>query len=453
MLAIGNVRQCVGSGAEILIRIGEVDLGANERDLRRRGTPAFTNSRIEDRRFEPRVCADNQNRIGLLDAFNAGIEEIAGAAELRIELVSRLPAIERCRAEARQQIFQREHFFGAGKVARDGADLLSRSRFELGGDEVQSLVPACRLEASILLYIGLIEPLRFETVRNVAGLIGDPFLVYGVVVARKDAHDGRAAHVGADRGAHRIHDVDRLDRFHFPRPGTEGPRPVRQRTNGAKVDGVGAHFGENAAFEIGGDLGVLATADQTKLFDARDFGHVADAARTMDATRHHRLDEGADVLFFDGALVFLIARAAHAEGHRLVLQVAFAALIADRAVERMIDEQKLHHPFARLLDHWRRGRDDLWRAVLVRRQIVDEHRARRDRLRRTLHLDETHAAVAGDRKALVIAEAGNDRARHFAGVHQRRAVFDLNLLAVDNQLLWHRLFSAAYSAAMRACFA
>ena len=110
VLAIGNVRQCVGSGAEILIRIGEVDLGADERDLRRRGTPAFTNSRIEDRRFEPRVCADNQNRIGLLDAFNAGIEEIAGAAELRIELVSRLPAIERCRAEARQQILSARTF-------------------------------------------------------------------------------------------------------------------------------------------------------------------------------------------------------------------------------------------------------------------------------------------------------------------------------------------------------
>ena len=40
-------------------------------------------------------------------------------------------------------------------------------------------------------------------------------------------------------------------------------------------------------------------------------------------------------------------------GHRLVLQVAFAALVADRAIERMVDEQEFHHAFARLLHHRR----------------------------------------------------------------------------------------------------
>jgi hypothetical protein len=38
------------------------------------------------------------------------------------------------------------------------------------------------------------------------------------------------------------------------------------------------------------------------------------------------------------------ARAAvDAVGHRLVLQVALAALVADRAVERVVDQQELHH--------------------------------------------------------------------------------------------------------------
>jgi hypothetical protein len=50
---------------------------------------------------------------------------------------------------------------------------------------------------------------------------------------------------------------------------------------------------------------------------------------------------------------------AAAIGHRLVLQVALAALVADRAVERVVDEQELHHPFARLLDHRRVGADRL----------------------------------------------------------------------------------------------
>src|SRR5690348_17779164 len=41
----------------------------------------------------------------------------------------------------------------------------------------------------------------------------------------------------------------------------------------------------------------------------------------------------------------------------LVLQVALAALVADRAIQRVVDEQELHHPVARLLDHRRVGED------------------------------------------------------------------------------------------------
>ena len=36
-------------------------------------------------------------------------------------------------------------------------------------------------------------------------------------------------------------------------------------------------------------------------------------------------------------------------GHGLVLQGALAALVADRAVQRVVDEQQLHHPVLGLL--------------------------------------------------------------------------------------------------------
>ena len=65
------------------------------------------------------------------------------------------------------------------------------------------------------------------------------------------------------------------------------------------------------------------------------------------------LIERAEILLFDRALVLGVARAAGAIGHGLVLQVALAALVADGAVERVIDEQELHHAFARLLDRRR----------------------------------------------------------------------------------------------------
>ena len=55
------------------------------------------------------------------------------------------------------------------------------------------------------------------------------------------------------------------------------------------------------------------------------------------------------MLVFDGALVFFIARAVKAIAHGLVLKVAFAALVADRTVQRVVDQQEFHHAFARLL--------------------------------------------------------------------------------------------------------
>ena len=43
-----------------------------------------------------------------------------------------------------------------------------------------------------------------------------------------------------------------------------------------------------------------------------------------------------------------------AVAHRLVLQRALAALVADRAVQRVVDEQQLHHALLRLVGD-RRG--------------------------------------------------------------------------------------------------
>lgn len=72
--------------------------------------------------------------------------------------------------------------------------------------------------------------------------------------------------------------------------------------------------------------------------------------RTQRVQWMHRVDDGfhqrADVLVFDGALVLFKAVLVDAIGHGLILQVALATLVADRAIQRVVDEQKLHHPFA-----------------------------------------------------------------------------------------------------------
>ncbi len=129
----------------------------------------------------------------------------------------------------------------------------------------------------------------------------------------------------------------------FPRTRMELCRLRGQRANGAKIDDIALQFRSQRVFEIGGDLHVLAAANRAELGNAGDFGGEANAARAMDAAVHRGLDERADIFVFDRALVLGIARSIDAIAHRLILQVAFAALIADRAIERMVDQQEFHH--------------------------------------------------------------------------------------------------------------
>src|SRR4029078_8315974 len=107
----------------------------------------------------------------------------------------------------------------------------------------------------------------------------------------------------------------------------------------------------------GGSL-FLARAERAQLGHAGHFGRETDAPRAMDAAVHDRLHQRADVLVLDGSLVLVVAAGIDTLGPRLVLQVAFAALIADRATERMVDQQEFHHAFAGLAHHRRLGVDD-----------------------------------------------------------------------------------------------
>lgn len=65
------------------------------------------------------------------------------------------------------------------------------------------------------------------------------------------------------------------------------------------------------------------------------------AASAVDASCHDCLDKGPQVLVLHRALHLSEAAAVRAEVHRLVLQVALSALVADGAIQRVVD---LHAP-------------------------------------------------------------------------------------------------------------
>src|SRR5690242_3963156 len=99
---------------------------------------------------------------------------------------------------------------------------------------------------------------------------------------------------------------------------------------------------------------VAAATRETESVVADDVLGEPDATRTQDTTLIVEHDARAEInrlglvnLRFDepaGRLAVV---------HRIFLKFAFAGLVADRAVERMVDEQELEHAFTHLL---RRGR-------------------------------------------------------------------------------------------------
>src|SRR4029079_6990748 len=113
----------------------------------------------------------------------------------------------------------------------------------------------------------------------------------------------------------------------------------------------------------------LAAAGGAHLGRAGDFSREADAARALDAAVHRGLDQRAEIFVLDRSLVLGEAAGVDTIAHRLVLQVALAALVADRAVQGMVDQKEFHHAFARLLHH-RRTRGDFRRLALGTRTAI-----------------------------------------------------------------------------------
>ena len=308
------------------------------------------------------------------------------------------------------------------------------ARLHLAGNGGEGFVPGRRPQSAVVTQVRLIEPLRSQPVDDVAGLVGNPLLVHLVVGAGQNTHDLAPARVDANGGAERVHHVDRLGLVEFPRPRRKRVGLGGERANRAEIDHVALQFGGHRLLEIGGDLHVLAAADSAEFRNSGDLAGKPDAARALNATRHDRFDQRPDIFVLDRALVFLVAAGIHAIGHGLVLQIAFAALIANRAIERMVDQQEFHHAFARLLHHRCLGEKLLRRAVFVGGEVLDAHGAGGLRLRDALHFDQAHTAIAGDRQPLVETEARDFRARGFAGLEQRVLRRNIDLFAVDNKL-------------------
>ncbi len=298
---------------------------------------------------------------------------------------------------------------------------------QLAGDGVERFRPGRLDQLFPAPHPGTIQPAALQAVEGKARLVAQPLLVHVFIQPRQDTQHFRAARIDADVSADRVQHIDAVDLHQFPGPRHERIGLGGQRADRAKVDDVGGQFGTQRLFDIGADFHMLAAAGRAEIGHAGDFRDEADAARAVDAARHHRLHQRAEILVLHRALVLGKARVIHAIAHGLVLQVALAALVADRAIQRMVDQQEFHHAAARVAHHGVVG--------VHHHAVGDRIGAGGDRLRRRFFdLDQAHAAVAGDRQALVVAEARDLDAGGLARLDDGGAVRDFDLDAVDGEL-------------------
>src|ERR1035441_4180930 len=182
----------------------------------------------------------------------------------------------------------------------------------------------------------------------------------------------------------------------------------------------------DAAFDVGADFHVLAATGRPHFLDPGHIEPEAHAARAMNAARHVRGDQRTQVLVLDHALALGEARDVAAETQGQVLQLALPALIADRAVERVVDEQKFHRRALRT-DGLDRVREDL-------HALGHRRRASRQRFGRFLDFDQAHAAVGHNRQLVVIAESRDVNALAIGHTHDGLILARLDRDAIDRDI-------------------
>ena len=194
--------------------------------------------------------------------------------------------------------------------------------------------------------VGAVDRLEAE-----AALVAEPAPVDRVDVDAQVAQDLVAGRLHRRCGSRPSRSVQvRLDLVEVPRAGLEAVRLGGERADRADLHGVAAEVGGERVVGEGVDLGLVAAVLEVDQRVAGDVLGEAGAAVAQDAALAVEGDEVADRdRLLEVALLLDEPALARAVGHRLVLQRALAALVADRAVERVVDEEELEDAVLGLL--------------------------------------------------------------------------------------------------------
>ena len=403
--------------------------------------------------------------------------------------VDRVGADDRAR-ELRPRPGVLEGEVAAGQEAHGRARLLQAL-----ADAVERVGPGGGDQLAVLTHERVGQAVNLVPFEGEAVLVGDPLFVDLGVVAAHATHDLAAAHILADRTARRVvlghgrrrHEVegtraeavgrcgqgaDRADLDDVAREvgregaarhvalgdgeltlvdrsddrvGAERGRQGRGRgLLGLRVEEVQGGRVESAdllAHEVVVLRGSRATASALQVHEhvARDFLTEAHAALAQDAALAIEQDLGGQAQrLLERALGVREAGLAAALRERLILQGALAALVADRAVQRVVDEQELHDAALGAVDHLGGvlRLDDHARGDGLRtRGLGLGHEAQLARVAvGHADLDQALAARGHGGQQRVVAETRDPDAGLLGRADHERALGDRNLNVVDGDV-------------------
>src|ERR1035437_8342952 len=323
-------------------------------------------------------------------------------------------------------------FFVGGAIRPNHADRASAIAIanfaKPFSDQLKSFFPSRRCQLAVLANQRLGEALFvMREVESVAALdaeeiVIDPALV--AIVAADDFHAGVAT-ADAQCGLASVPAVgaDRAHMVHFPRTRLVAVSPGSKRAHRANVDAHAALLAVEMVFLIACDdrtdaAVLLAERPNVHAFAADAHTALAqNAARTVEV--HHRRP----LLFFLVVLGLRELGFGGAVGKRHVLQFAFAAGVAHRAIQRVVAEYQLQHRLAGLTHFIAVGGDD--------HALGHGRGAGGLQLRHLFDLHDAHAASALQRKSGVVTERRNFNAHALASLDQQRARGSRDLLSVD----------------------
>ena len=371
------------------------------------------------------VTADQQDSVASFEFFDGGSEpREERRLGIRPEIDLCQPMIDVTNADATENPVGQEIILGQQRCREQGPDPLRTDPRQLPRDASQRLFPTGVTPLPVLANTGTLQPLRpIQTRVAVPVPIGNPGFIDRLVFTRNHPHDPTLMQMHERIGTHGIVRSHGRCLLILPGASDKAGRLGGQRADRAKIDDISGQLVTDRIFDVGTDAHELPASGSAEFTQPGDFLGEAYAARAMNAARHLRRDQRPDVLVGNDTFHLRIPGDAFAVPHGHVLQFALTALVANRTIERVIDQEKLHRALLRLQRQRRR------RVHLHSRH--DRCRAGRQGLWCLLDLDQTHPAIGRDRELLVIAEPGDmhpDSVSHF---DQHCAFRRLDHLTID----------------------